>query len=266
MVDFQYKNRYNIEDFRAIMAILRGEGGCPWDREQTHASIRRNLLEEAYEAASAVDEGDMENLEEELGDLLMQVLFHSQIEAERGGFTFDDVCDGACKKLIRRHPHVFGQQHADTPEEVLATWDAVKREEKGQKTASGAMADVARAMPALWRAEKVQTKAHRAGFDWPDWHGAREKLSEELAELDEAIASGEGIEAEVGDVLAAAVNLARLLKIDPEAALNGSSDRFIRRYSRMEELASQSGQVLSQLPLDRQEALWQQAKGEEGLA
>ena len=260
MVNFKYKSKYDIEDFRAIMAILRGEGGCPWDREQTHESIRRDLLEEAYETVSAIDSGDLENLKEELGDLLMQVLFHSQIETERGSFTFDVVCDGACKKLIRRHPHVFGEAQAETAEDVLTAWDAVKRDEKGQKSVSGAMADVARAMPALWRAEKVQTKARRAGFDWPDWHGARDKLSEELAELDQALASGEGVEAELGDVLASAVNLARLLKIDPEAALNGSSDRFISRYTKMEALAAERGQVLSELPLDQQEALWQRAK------
>ena len=263
MVNFQYKDRYGLEDFRAIMAILRGEGGCPWDRAQTHESIRRDLLEEAYEAAGAIDAGDMVNLQEELGDLLMQVLFHAQIEQERGGFTFEDICDGACKKLIYRHPHVFGQMDCKTPEEVLTAWEEVKRQEKSQTTTGAAMDGVAKAMPALWRAEKVQKKARKDGFDWPDWHGARDKLSEELGELDEAIAAGERIEEELGDVLAAAVNLARLLKIDPEQALNGSTDRFIRRYGRMEELARAEGRALSQLSLDGQEALWQQAKGEE---
>lgn len=263
MVNFQYKDKYNIEDYRAIMALLRGEGGCPWDREQTHESIRNDLLEEAYEAASAIDAGDVDNLREELGDLQMQVLFHTQIEQERGGFTFDDICDEACKKLIRRHPHVFGDVSAETSDEVLVTWDAVKRQEKSQKTASGAMADVAKALPALWRAEKIQKKARKEGFDWPDWRGAREKLTEELQELDEAIASGERIEEELGDVLASVVNLARLLKIDPERALNGSSDRFVHRFSRMEELADKQGKALSQLPLEAQEELWQQAKAEE---
>ncbi len=263
MVNFQYKEKYGIEDFRTIMAILRGEGGCPWDRAQTHESIRRDLLEEAYETATAIDHKDMDNLREELGDLQMQVLFHARIEEEKGGFTFDDVCDEACKKLIRRHPHVFGELAVETPEEVLVTWDAVKRGEKGQASVSAAMADVADAMPALWRAEKIQKKAHNAGFDWPDWRGARDKLTEELGELDEAIASGEGIEDELGDVLASVVNLARLLKIDPEHALNGSSDRFIRRYGRMEELAEQAGVKLSELPLREQNGLWDRAKAEE---
>ena len=262
MVNFQYKDRYNIEDFREIMALLRGPGGCPWDMEQTHESIRRGLLEEAYETVSAINHGDLENLQEELGDLQMQVLFHAQIEEEKNGFTFDDVCDMACKKLIRRHPHVFGTVSAETSADVLVTWDAVKREEKKQKTVSGAMSDIADALPALWRAEKIQSKARKDGFDWPDWHGAREKVSEELRELDDAIASGAGIEEELGDLLAAAVNLARLLDIDPEKALNGSSDRFIGRYTRMEELAAEKGSTLSEMSLDEKEALWQRAKAE----
>lgn len=263
MVNFQYKESYNIEDFRQIMALLRGEGGCPWDREQTHESIRRNLLEEAYETVTAIDHGDMDNLQEELGDLQMQVLFHACMEEEKGGFSFDDVCDTACKKLIRRHPHVFGDLSAETSADVLVTWDAVKRQEKKQASTASAMADIADALPALWRAEKIQSKARKDGFDWPDHTGAREKLSEELAELDEAMALGSGIEEELGDVLAAAVNLARLLGIDPERALNGSSDRFIRRYTRMEELALAQNTSLAALSLEEKEALWQQAKAEQ---
>ncbi len=263
MLNFQYKENYGLDDLRAIMAILRGENGCPWDKVQTHASIRRDLLEEAYETATAIDTGDVDNLQEELGDLLLQVVFHARIEEEQGRFDFDDVCDGICKKLIHRHPHVFGNMDLNTPEEVLATWDEVKRQEKEQRSSAEAMESVARAMPALWRAEKIQKKARKDGFDWPDWHGARDKLSEELAELDQAISDGERVEEELGDVLAAAVNLARLLKIDPEQALNGSSDRFVHRYSRMEQLAAESGGQLSQLTLEEQEALWQQAKREE---
>ena len=263
MVNFQYKENYGLEDLRAIMALLRSENGCPWDKVQTHRSIRRDLLEEAYETVDAIDTGDVANLREELGDLLLQVVFHARIEEEQGSFTFDDVCDGICKKLIHRHPHVFGKLELETPDQVLATWDEVKRREKDQKSTAGAMDSVARAMPALWRAEKIQKKAAKEGFDWPDWHGARDKLTEELAELDEAIASGERMEEELGDVLAAAVNLARLLKIDPENALNGSSDRFVHRYGRMEQLAAGQGRKLDQLTLEEQEALWQQAKREE---
>lgn len=263
MVNFHYKDRYNIEDFREIMALLRGPGGCPWDMEQTHESIRRGLLEEAYETVTAIDHGDLENLQEELGDLQMQVLFHAQIEEEKNGFNFDDVCDMACKKLIRRHPHVFGNEKAETSEDVMVTWDAVKKQEKKQTRVSGSMAGIADALPALWRAEKIQSKAHKDGFDWPDWHGAREKLSEEIQELDEAIACGVGIAEELGDVLASVVNLARLLDIDPEEALNGSCDRFIQRYDRMEELASERGEELSLLSLDEKEVLWQTAKREQ---
>lgn len=264
MVNFQYKDRYDIQDYRHIMALLRGEGGCPWDRAQTHESIRRNLLEEAYECASAIDNGDLENLQEELGDLQMQVLFHAQMEEELGSFTFDDVCDMACKKLIRRHPHVFGQlPEAGDAAQALSNWDEVKRQEKHQTSTAGAMAGIAEALPALWRAEKIQSKARKDGFDWPDWHGARDKLSEELAELDEAIEKNQGIEEELGDLLAAAVNLARLLHIDPEKALSGSCDRFVSRYSRMEALAGEKGLALKDMPLEGQEALWQQAKAEE---
>ena len=265
MINFEYKEKYGLDDLRAIMAILRGEGGCPWDREQTHRSIRRDLLEEAYETADAIDSGDVANLREELGDLLLQVVFHAQIEAECGRFDFDDVCDGICQKLIRRHPHVFGKLELDTPEEVLATWDEVKRQEKDQKSTAQAMDSVAKALPALWRAEKVQKKARKDGFDWPDWHGAREKLTEELGELDCAIDEGERVEEELGDVLAAAVNLARLLGWDPEKALNGSTDRFVSRYTQMERLAAESGRALPELDLAGQEALWQQAKAMEDL-
>lgn len=260
MVNFQYKDSYDINDFRRIMELLRAPDGCPWDKVQTHESIRRNMLEEAYEAVTAINHGDMENLREELGDLQMQILFHSRMEEEQGGFSFDDVCDEACKKLIRRHPHIFGDVSAETPEQVLTTWDAVKREEKKQKSTKRAMADVADALPALWRAEKIQSKARKDGFDWPDWHGARDKVSEELAELDEAIASGSQIEEELGDVLAAVVNLARLLGIDPEKALGGSTDRFVERYGRMEELAQERGEDFPSLSLYEKESLWQQAK------
>ncbi len=261
MVDFQYKERYNIEDFRRIMEILRAPDGCPWDQVQTHESIRRNMLEEAYEAVSAIDHRDMDNLREELGDLQMQVLFHARMEEEQGGFSFDDVCDEACRKLIRRHPHVFGDASADTPDEVLVTWDAVKRREKQQKSTGRAMADVADALPALWRAEKIQSKAAKDGFDWDDWHGPRDKLAEEIGELDEAIASGGDVEAELGDVLASVVNLARHLGVDPEKALGGACDRFIARYNRMETLAGD--RPLSEFTLDEQEAFWQKAKAEQ---
>ncbi len=262
MINFQSKEKYDINDYRRIIALLRGEGGCPWDAAQTHESIRRNMLEEAYEAVAAIDSGDKDNLCEELGDMQMQVLFHARMEEETGGFDFDDVCDAACRKLLFRHPHVFGDVTVSDAEQALASWDNMKRQEKDQKTVSKAMSDVAETLPALWRAEKIQKKAAKIGFDWPDWHGAREKVAEELAELDEAIESGKGIAEELGDLLAACVNLARFLKVDPEQALHGSCDRFVARFDRMEQLANGSGTPLESLDLAAQDALWEQAKRE----
>lgn len=203
MVDFECKSSYNVDDFRRIIALLRSPGGCPWDIEQTHESIRRNLLEEAYEVCEAIDEKDPDHLKEELGDLFMQVLFHSRIEEEKGIFNLDDVADAACKKLIYRHPHVFGQISVSGSDEVLRNWDELKRREKSQTTSTKAMEDVAESLPALWRAEKIQKKAKKVGFDWPDASGAVDKLSEELSELHEAQASGNKaqIEEELGDLL-----------------------------------------------------------------
>ena len=190
MVDFQYKDSYGVKDLEEIVRILRAPGGCPWDAEQTHQSIRRNFLEEAYEAVEAIDEGSPEHLEEELGDVLLQVVMHARMEQEAGRFDLDGVADGICKKLIYRHPHVFGDVAVSGTGEVLSNWEALKRKEKGQATNTDALEAVARALPALWRAEKVQKKARKAGFDWPDVSGALDKLSEELEELKTAAAEG----------------------------------------------------------------------------
>ena len=260
MLHFEEKEKYDIQDFRRMMELLRSPGGCPWDSVQTHESIRNNMLEEAYEAATAIDTGDKENLLEELGDVQMQVLFHALMEQEAGGFDFDDVCDAAVRKLLFRHPHVFGDVAATDTASALNTWDSMKRKEKSQATTASAMDSVAAALPALWRAEKIQKKAAKVGFDWPDAAGAREKISEELGELDEAIAVGRGIEEEMGDLLAACVNLCRFLKVDPEKALNGSMDRFVSRFRFMEEEAGRRGTELAALNLDAQEELWQLAK------
>lgn len=263
MINFESKDSYDIHDFRKIIELLRGEGGCPWDAQQTHVSIRRNLLEEAYETVAAIDSGDMENLREELGDLQMQVLFHARMEEETGGFDFDEVCDAACRKLLFRHPHVFGDVSASNAEEALSAWDDMKRREKSQKTTAKAMGDVAETLPALWRAEKIQSKAAKVGFDWPDRTGPRAKIAEELAELDEAIEQGGDVAGELGDLLAACVNLARFLNVDPEQALHGSCERFVRRFDFMERHAAQQGTALEELSLDQQEELWQMAKSGE---
>ncbi len=258
MIDFQYKDSYDVHDLERIVAILRAPEGCPWDREQTHQSIRRSLLEEAYEAAEAIDEQSADHLKEELGDVLLQVVFHAELEKEQGGFTLDDVADGVCKKLIFRHPHVFGAVRADTSEQVLENWDALKRVEKDQESYTATLEAVARSLPALWRAEKVQKKAKKAGFDWPDLSGAVDKLSEELGEL-QAAARGDGdVTEELGDLLFSVVNVARFLKVDCEDALTAATDKFIRRFARVEELAD--GRDMKELSLPELDTLWDRAK------
>lgn len=230
MVNFLHRDFYNIQDLIEIVDLLRGPGGCPWDREQTHESIRRNLIEEAYEAADAIDTGDLANLKEELGDVLLQVVFHASIERERSGLTLDEVADGVCKKLVFRHPHVFGCVQVENTDQVLTNWEALKQEEKGQQTQTDVLRAVARALPALWRAEKVQKKAEKAGFANPDEAARREILTR----LAQNTADAADREAAVGEVLFAAVNLARAMGVDPEQALTGATDRFIDRFAQSE--------------------------------
>ena len=260
MVDFQYKDSYGVKDLEEIVRILRAPGGCPWDAEQTHQSIRRNFLEEAYEAMEAIDEGSPEHLEEELGDVLLQVVMHARMEQEAGRFDLDGVADGICKKLIYRHPHVFGDVAVSGTGEVLSNWEALKRKEKGQATNTDALEAVARALPALWRAEKVQKKARKAGFDWPDVSGALDKLSEELEELKTAAAEGTNVAEELGDLLFSAVNAARFLKVDPEDALNGATDKFIGRFRKVEAQAAAQGKAMEDMGLEELDALWERAK------
>ena len=229
MLRFERCDSYTLGDFVHLISFLRSEDGCPWDRVQTHESIRRNFLEEVYEACEAMDDGDLPHMREELGDVLMQVLFHTDIEREAGHFDIDDVADAACKKLIDRHPHVFG-----TPEQRRQPqdWEAEKRRERGQTTTAEAMDGVSRALPALWRSDKVQRKAAAVGYEWPNTEMAFSKLPEELGEVREAIALGDPdkMEDELGDLLFATVKLARFLNVDPEKALHRSCDKFIRRF------------------------------------
>lgn len=261
MVDFQYKPRYGYEDFLEIMRLLRAPGGCPWDREQTHSSIRRNFLEETYEVLDAIDRDDPHAMCEELGDVLMQVVFHAQIEAERGHFTMEDVVDGVVKKLIFRHPHVFGGAEPEKDaQSVLVSWDAIKRREKHQRTTTQAMDSVARSLPALWRAEKLQKKAADDGFDWPDIQGALSKLDEEVGELHQAVQDGANVAEELGDVLFAAVKAARFAGVDPEDALNAACEKFIRRYGAVEQGARDRGVSVSDLTLEEMTGLWNAAK------
>ncbi|MBQ4369531.1 MAG: nucleoside triphosphate pyrophosphohydrolase [Oscillospiraceae bacterium] len=263
MVNFTPKDKYTCADLREIVSLLRGEGGCPWDREQTHESIRRNVIEEAYEAAEAIDEKSAPHLQEELGDLLLQVMFHSDIEEKAGSFDLDDVADMECKKLIFRHPHVFGDVEVKDSGEVLVNWDELKRQEKSQETYTDTLNSVARSLPSLWRAEKVQSKAAKAGFDWPDVSGALDKLSEEIEELRRAVQSGKGVCEELGDVMFSAVNAARFLSIDPEDALNSSTDKFIRRFAGLERAALEQGLRLETMTLAEMDNLYNIQKEKE---
>jgi tetrapyrrole methylase family protein/MazG family protein len=265
MVDFTKKDEYNIVDLLEIMALLRQPGGCPWDAKQTHESIKQNFIEETYEVIEAINKNDKDLLCEELGDIMMQVVFHAQIEKEQGSFDFDDICDGICKKLIVRHPHVFGDVKADTVDKVLSNWDEIKNKTKGRKTVADSMISVPRELPALMRATKLQKKAADVGFDWDNASGALDKLDEETLELKEAIASGDKthIEEEFGDLLFSMVNVSRFIKVDSEEALTKASDKFLDRFSKVEKLASQRGIDMKNSPLEVLDSLWNEVKANE---
>lgn len=262
MVEFEFKEKYTIDDLVQIIRLLRGEGGCPWDMQQTHQSIRNNVIEEAYEVADAVDTNDKAALCEELGDLLMQVVFHARIAEESGDFNLDQVADEVCQKLVHRHPHVFGTVKADTVGQVLDNWDAIKMEEKNQQTYTDTLLSVPRAFPGIMRAAKVQKRAAKVGFDWPDSNGAWDKLNEEIAEVREAERSGDAdaLVDEVGDLLFSVVNVTRFLKVDGEEAISKATDKFISRFDMMERLAVSKGLNLKELSLSEMDALWDEIK------
>nr|WP_297180059.1 nucleoside triphosphate pyrophosphohydrolase [uncultured Agathobaculum sp.] len=262
MVDFEQKEQYDFDDLLRIMEILRAPDGCMWDREQDHQSIRRNFIEETYEVCEAIDEQDADHLKEELGDVLLQVVFHTQMEKEKGVFDIGDVADGVCKKLIFRHPHIFGTVKVGSSAEILENWDALKRVEKHQETDTSALDSVARSLPGLIRAEKLQKKAAKVGFDWENAQGAFDKVSEEADELRRAMDGDGDAGEELGDLLFAVVNVARHLKVDPERALEKTCNKFISRFASMERQARDAGKTLSGLPLDELDALWERAKGE----
>ena len=260
MVDLLGKKSYDCNDLVEIVRILRAPGGCPWDAEQTHQSIRRGFLEEAYEVAEAIDENSSEHLKEELGDVLLQVVFHASIAKDEGEFDLNDVADGICKKLIYRHPHVFGDVSVQSTGEVLANWEELKRKEKGQASNADAVDSVARSLPALWRAEKVQKKAAKCGFDWDDVSGAADKLAEEAEEVRRALAGdGDPVE-ELGDLLFAAVNTARFLKADPEDCLHAATDKFSARFRKVEQAAAAQGKRLEDMTLAEMDKLWDEVK------
>lgn len=263
MVEYEKKEHYSVEDLRKIVAILRSPDGCPWDKTQTHTSLRREMLEEAYEAVGAIDEKDAEHLKEELGDVLLQVVFHASIEEDRGHYTLDDVADAECRKLIYRHPHVFGDTQVSGTEEVLKNWDELKKEEHGEKTDSDVLDDVPRSLPALWRAEKVQKKAAKTGFSWTDAVSNIDKLGEEYGELREAVEKNRReAEEELGDVLFATVKVATQLDIDPEAALHRSCDKYIRRFRYVELYCRRNGCEISEASEAMLKKAWQEARQE----
>ncbi len=265
MVDFEFKNSYTVQDLVEIMRLLREPGGCPWDAEQTHISIKKNLIEETYEVIEAINKDDKALLCEELGDLLMQVVFHAQMEKELGVFDFDTVSDGVCKKLIERHPHVFGEIAVSGVDDVLTNWDDIKRKSKGQKNTTESMLSVPRELPALMRASKLQKKAADVGFDWSDVSGALDKLEEEIKELRQAIDKNDSANAqeELGDVLFSAVNVSRFIKVDAEEALTAASDKFLARFSTVEKLAAERRINMNSSSLEVLDKLWDEAKANE---
>jgi MazG family protein len=261
-----------FDDFVALIARLRAPGGCPWDREQTHASLKPMTLEEAYEVVEAIDEGSDQDLAGELGDLLLQVVFHAQIAAEAGRFDVAEVIDHVREKMLRRHPHVFGEEQAETAGEVLRNWEALKQKERaarGQQDAAASLLDsVSRSHPAVMEAYQMTTKASRVGFDWPDAASVLAKLDEEIAELREACGApaetrAGRIEDEMGDLMFAAVNVARLLGVDPESALKAANRKFRRRFRHVEERLSESGRAPESSTLEEMERFWQEAKAKE---
>ncbi len=261
ILEFAKKESFNFDDLIKLVRILRDkEHGCSWDMEQTHDSITHNLIEESYEVLDAIDAGDSDMLKEELGDLLLQVALHTEMESEQAVFGIDDVCDGICKKLIYRHPHVFADTQVSGTDDVLKNWEELKKAEKGQNNIADSFEGIARSLPALMYAKKVQKTAKSTGYDFKDAEQALEKLQEELAELRKALQNGERPDEELGDMLFSAVNVSRLLKTDPELCLMEACNKFTRRVVKAHELASAQGVSLDSLTEHQLEQLWQTAK------
>lgn len=261
-MDFPMKEKYVFDDLVKIVELLRAPDGCPWDKVQTHQTVRQNFIEETYEVIEAIDTNDIELMKEELGDVLLQVVFHAQMEKENSNFNIDDVADGICKKLIVRHPHIFGDVKADNAEKVLENWDAIKMQTKSQKTQTESMKSVSKALPSLMRSAKIQKKAAKVGFDWPDVNGALDKVEEELNELKQAINNGDNdnISEELGDLLFSVVNVSRFVKVDAEKALYDACEKFTERFEQVEALANERGIDMSQATLSELDSLWDEVK------
>lgn len=256
------QNRYDIDDLIDIMSVLRSENGCPWDREQNHRTLEKYLLEECYEVIDAVEQNSDEKILEELGDVLLQVVFHSQIAKEKGAFNFSDVVDSECRKMILRHPHIFGDENIKTSSGVLKRWDEIKKQEKGIISHTDVLKEVPRYMPALMRGYKVQEKAAKVGFDWDKVEDALSKVHEELDELKEVYKGNnkERISEELGDLIFAAVNVARFLNVEPENAVHKTIEKFIKRFEYIEKTAAKNGQNMEDMSLDDMDKLWNEAK------
>lgn len=256
------KKRYTFEDLLEIMKILRAPGGCPWDREQDHESLKKYLLEESYEVLEAIDLKSPEKLCEELGDVLLQVIFHARIAEENAQFSIDDVIHGVSEKMVHRHEHVFGKKHAETADDVIELWDNIKKKEKGTKNQTAVLKDVPAILPALMRSYKVQEKAAKVGFDWDHVDDAWKKVKEESDEFYEAYKSEDMEKAseELGDLLFAVVNVARFLKIQPELALTGTINKFIKRFEYIETKSREAGRELTEMTLEEMDLLWEEAK------
>lgn len=248
---------------RLLEVMNRLRRDCPWDREQTFDSLRSNTIEETFELADAISGHNMESIKEELGDLLLHVVFYSKLGEEQGAFDFGDVANALCDKLIYRHPHVYGEIHADTPDEVKANWEALKLRKKNRK--SGTLGGVPRSLPAMVKAYRMGEKAAGAGFDWQKKEDVWDKVKEEIGEVEAEMKAGrkEPLESEFGDLFFALVNASRLYGVDPEAALDRTNKKFIRRFNYMEQQAEALGHSLHELTLDRMEELWQEAKKSE---
>lgn len=261
MDGFEFKEHYTIEDLIHIVKILRSENGCPWDKEQTHESLRRDFIEEVYEAVEAIDCQDPDMLREELGDVLLQVVFHADLEADAGSFDFDDVADEICKKLIFRHPHVFGELKLSTADEVLENWDRIKKESKSQ-TYTDTLNAVPKVFPALMRAQKVGKRAGCAGMDFENAEAALASLESELAELKQAILSGSSKETaeELGDLLFSSVNVARKCGLDAEETLTLATEKFIRRFTAVEAELRQNGIDMKSLSIEELDSYWNRLK------
>lgn len=258
MIDFTYKKKYNIKDLKRIMQILRSKQGCPWDKQQTHHSIRNNLLEETYEVLEAIDENNQSLLKEELGDVLLQVIFHAQIESEKNTFDFDDVCDGIVKKLIRRHPHLFGDVIVDTTSEVLENWEEIKKIEKGITSETQSLNLVPKTLPSLMRCNKIQQRAVKAVTTSPDIQWFFEDMIQKINKMKDSVKQNESSITllELGNLFFSMTAIARLIDKNPEQALEQSCENFIQNFSRIENLAKQDGIFMLSFAEDNFSSLW----------